>query len=71
MRIKLFYDDEYVEGKEDYSYNELTVDSWEDFWELWTDFPQFIRCDNTIKNKIIFLRKDRANMIVGDDNDEF
>ena len=70
MKIKLFYDDEYIECKEDYSYQELTVDSWEDFWKLWTDFSQFIRCDS-FNNKIAFLRKDRVTMIIRDDNDEF
>ena len=37
MEIKLYYDDEYVEGKNGYSCCTVNVDSWEEFWDLWND----------------------------------
>lgn len=67
MKIRLFYDDEYIEDKEDYSYMYLTVDSWEDFWNLWNDKSDFIRCDSDmLYGNIIYLRKDRVIQIMGE-----
>ena len=72
MKIRLCYVDEYVEGKDDYSYKELSVDNWECFWALWNDASDFIKCDNSIDDKIIYLRKDCVLIIMGGyDNDDF
>ncbi|MDU5252682.1 hypothetical protein [Anaerococcus vaginalis] len=66
MKIKLFYDDEYIEGKSDYSCLGVTVDSWKNFWDLWTDSSEFIRCDDTCNKKRNYLRKDRVIQIMED-----
>ena len=60
MLIKLVYDEEYVEGKCDYSYRKFTVDSWENFWDIWNDSSDFFRCDDTIDGKRIYIKKDRV-----------
>lgn len=71
MKIKLFYDDEYVEGKDDYSYRTITVDTWEDFWNLWNDRSDFIRCSNDVYGNIVYLKKDRVILIIEEEKDEF
>lgn len=71
MKIRLCYVDEYVEGKDDYSYRDLSVDNWESFWDLWNDASHFIKCDNSNDGKIIYLRKDIVHIIMGGDEDEF
>lgn len=60
MLIKLFYDEEYIEGKDDYSYREFTVDSWEKFWNVWNNSSDFFRCDDTFDGKRIYIKKDRV-----------
>lgn len=69
MLIKLFYDDEYIEGKDDFSYMEVTVDNWIDFWLKWVSSSEFILCDNTYDGKTVYLRKDRVIQIIGDDKE--
>lgn len=69
MKIKLFYNDEYIEGKNDYSCLNLTIDSWTEFWNLWTDKSDFIRCDSDMYGHIIYLRKDRVVQIAGEDQE--
>lgn len=66
MKIKLFYNDEYIEGKNDYSCLNLTIDSWEEFWDLWNDSSEFIRCDDTYDEKRNYLKKDRVIQILED-----
>lgn len=70
MKIRLCYVDEYVEGKDDYSYRDLSVDNWESFWDLWNDSSDFIKCDNPIDEKIIYLRKDCVILIMGGEDEE-
>lgn len=64
MKIKLFYNEEYVEGKNDYSYREVTVNSWKDFWNLWNDSSEFIMCDNTFDGRKIYIKKDRVIEVI-------
>ena len=71
MKIKLFYDDEYIEGKDDFSCMEVTADNWIDFWLKWVNPTEFIMCDSIDSEKTVYLRKDRVIQIIGDDNDEF
>lgn len=66
MEIKLYYDDEYVEGKNGYSCCTVNVDSWEEFWDLWNDSSEFIRCDDTYDEKRNYLKKDRVIQIMED-----
>lgn len=70
MKIKLFYDDEYIEGKSDYSYIILTIESWRGFWDLWNiQWCDFIRGDNTKDGRRVYLRKDRVVQIIGEDDE--
>ncbi|WP_276862577.1 hypothetical protein [Anaerococcus tetradius] len=71
MKIKLFYDDEYIEGKDDYSCMILTIESWEDFWDLWNDSSEFIRCDNSLSDgSRIYLKKDCVIQVRGESDEE-
>lgn len=66
MKIRLYYDDEYIEGKNDYTCLNLTIDSRENFWDLWTGSYEFIRCDDTCNKKRNYLRKNRVIQIMED-----
>lgn len=67
MKIKLFYDDEYVEGKNDYSCFVVNVDSWKNFWNIWNNSSDFFRCDDTSKGKRVYIKKDRVIGIMEDE----
>ena len=64
MKIKLYYDDEFIEGKSGYSCLRVTVDSWEKFWDLWNNSSEFIRGDDTYDEKRNYLKKDRVIQIM-------
>ncbi len=66
MLIKLYYDDEYVKGKSDYSYFVVNVDSWENFWNIWNNSSDFFRCDDTSQGKRVYIKKDRVIGIMED-----
>lgn len=59
MKIKLFYDDELIEGKIDYSCRTVTVDSWDRFWQIWKDDEEFVKCDDE-EGTEVYLKKDRV-----------
>ena len=59
MLIKLYYDDEYIEGKSNYSYKTLPALSWDMFWKFWNSCEDFIPIYG-VKGEIVFLRKDRV-----------
>lgn len=65
MKIKLFYDDEYIEGKNDYSGAIVTVDNWLDFWDMWNNAGDFIMCDD-FDGKRSYIKKDRVIQILED-----
>ncbi len=66
MLIKLYFDEEYVEGKCHYSYRKFTVDSWDKFWNIWNNSSDFFRCDDTIDGKRTYIKKDRVIQIMED-----
>lgn len=67
MEIKLFYDDEYIEGRNDYSCVKVTFDSWEKFWDRWNDASDFFRCDDMYYGGRCYIKKDRVIQIIGDE----
>lgn len=60
MKIKLYYEDEYIEETYEYSYETLTVEDWDEFWRLWNTSLDIIRCDNAFHGGRIYLKKDRV-----------
>lgn len=65
MLIRLYYDDEYVEGKSNYSYKTLPALSWDMFWKFWNSCEDFIPIYEGSED-IVFLRKDRVIEIMED-----
>ncbi len=70
MLIRLYYDDEYVEGKSDYSYKTLPVLSWDMFWRFWNSCKDFIPINEGCGD-IVFLKKDCVIRIREEVEDEF
>lgn len=59
MLIRLYYDDECVEGKSDYSYKTLPTLNWDMFWRFWNSCEDFIPITENNGNTV-FLKKDRV-----------
>lgn len=65
MLIRLYYDDEFVEGKRDYSYKTVLELIWDTFWKFWESCDEFIPIDEG-NGDIGYLKKDRVIEIMED-----
>lgn len=59
MKIELYFEDQHIEGNNNYSSRTITTDSWDRFWELWNHDEEFVKCDDVYGSEV-YLKKDKV-----------